>query len=403
MESDVQLLLRDARFTRFLAAQVISRAGSAIAPVALAFAVLGVDPAPSGLAVVLAANTMPQLVVLLAGGVLADRLPRGPILVVSNLGAGATQGAVVVLIVTGTASTAAVATLAAVLGATAAFAQPAQQGVVPQLVEVEQLQQANALLRLPVNAVRVAAPALGGALVAVAGPAWALGIDAASFVVAATLVTNLRLPRVQVGGRFLEQLRTGWRAFRATTWIWVYTAAGTVVVAAFLGGYALLGPIAAAHYYGGAAAWGLVQGGFALGLVGGSAVALRIPATRPVVVASVGSVPLAFPLLALGLNLPLPYVVGAAALAGIGQDIASVAWQTALGHHLPTELIGRVTSWTVLGELAAVPLGYIVVGAAAGAAGVLPLLLGGSIVLAAACLAPLAAPSVRGLRGPAAT
>lgn len=56
-----------------------------MAPVALAFAVFGFDSSPASLAIVLACNTAPQLVLLLVGGVVADRFSRQRVMVIGNL------------------------------------------------------------------------------------------------------------------------------------------------------------------------------------------------------------------------------------------------------------------------------------------------------------------------------
>lgn len=80
---------------------------------------------------VLTANTVPALVLLLVGGVLADRVSRSRILFLGNLGAGAAQAVVAVLVATGTATTAAMSVCACASGAAAAFTAPAAQGSCP--------------------------------------------------------------------------------------------------------------------------------------------------------------------------------------------------------------------------------------------------------------------------------
>lgn len=88
-----------------------------MAPVALAFAVLGVDGNPTSLAVVLASNTAPQLVLLLAGGVIADRFSRQRVIVIGNLVPALTQGCVALLVASGAATTGRIAFFAAVVEA----------------------------------------------------------------------------------------------------------------------------------------------------------------------------------------------------------------------------------------------------------------------------------------------
>lgn len=314
---------------------------------------------------VLATNSVPTIVFTVVGGVLADRLSRSRILFLSNLLAAAGQGVLAALVATGHATTASIAGCGFVSGIATAFTAPAATGVVAQIVAAEHLQRANALLRLPSNAVKVLGPVAGGVIVAVGGPAWALSWDALSFLVAALLLLGLRLSAPITTSSALADLRAGWSGFRSCTWLWTYTAAGTVVVAAWLAGFQLLGPLTAAESYAGARSWGLVQGAFAFGLFAGTVVCLRWKPYRLLAVAVITGAGLCLPPAALGLGLALPWVLLAAVLAGVGLDVAIVSWNTALQQHVPQEELGRMSSFNGVGERIAIPLGYLVTALAA--------------------------------------
>ncbi|MEE1808950.1 MFS transporter [Streptomyces sp. BE133] len=357
--------LRVAAFRRFVLANLISAAGSAMAPLALAYAVIGQGGGVGSLGVVLATNSVPTVVLTVAGGVLADRLSRSRILFLGNLLSAAAQGMLAVLVATHHATTASIAACGLASGVAVAFTAPAAVGVVGQLVAAEHLQQANALVRLPNNAVKVLGPVVGGLIVAVGGPAWALSWDALTFLVAALLLLGLRLGAPVTTGSALADLRAGWSGFRSRTWLWTYTAAGTVVVAAWLAGFQLLGPVIAAEHYSGARFWGLVQGAFAFGLLAGTVVCLRWKPHRLLAVAVVTGSGLCLPPAALGMGLDLPWVLLSAVLAGVGLDVAIVAWTTALQQHVPQEELGRVSSFNGVGERIAIPLGYLITALAA--------------------------------------
>ncbi|MEV6020100.1 MFS transporter [Streptomyces sp. NPDC051997] len=359
--------LRSAAFRRFVLAGLISATGSAMAPVALAYAVIGQGGGAGSLGLVLAVNTVPTIAFLLVGGVLADRMSRSRILLVGNLGAAVAQGALAAVVLTGTASTGSIAACGFLSGVAVAFTVPAGQGVVNQLVEPGQLQRANALVRLPTNAVRVLGPVAGGLVVALCGPGWALAWDALTFVIAALLLHGLRLDATVAVDGVLGALRSGWSGFRSRTWLWTYTLAGTVVVAAWLAGFQLLGPLLAARQYSGAGSWGLVQGAFALGLLAGALVCLWWKPYRLLAVAVCTASLLFLPLTAMGLALPLPAVLCAALLAGVGLDVAIVAWTTAFQLHVPEAELGRAAAFNSVGERCAIPLGYLLAALAAGA------------------------------------
>jgi MFS family permease len=358
--------LRIAAFRRFVSASLVSATGSAMAPLALAYSVIEQGGGAGALGVVLATNTVPTVVFLIVGGTLADRMSRSRLLFLGNLLAAAAQGALAATVATGHATTTSIAVCGFLSGTAAAFTVPATQGAVAQIVPTEQLQQANALLRLPGNLVKILGPVIGGLVVATAGPAWALAWDALTFAVAALLLLGLRLDAPLTATSVLSDLRAGWTGFRSRTWLWTYTAAGTVIVAAWLAGYQLLGPVIAEQRYAGARDWGLVQAAFAAGLLAGTVVCLRWRPHRLLAVAVAAASALAAPLLALGWGLPLPCVLLATLLAGIGLDVAIVAWTTAFQQHVPDGELGRMSAFNSVGERLAVPLGHLLTALAAG-------------------------------------
>ncbi|MFI6686635.1 MFS transporter [Streptomyces sp. NPDC050485] len=392
-------VLRHRPFRVFVTARLISMSGSAMAPVALAFTVLGFDSHPASLAIVLASNTVPQLVLLLVGGVVADGFSRQRLIVIGNLIPALTQVCVAVLVACGTATTARVAVFAAVAGGASALMQPAMNSLLPQIVDASQLQEANALLRLPSNVIRIVAPAVGGALVAFVGAQWILGWDAASFAIAAILCSRLSVSGAMKSGvSVLRDFRDGWSEFVSRFWLWSYVLSGTVVVALWLGGYQLLGPVVVHDLKLGPAVWGTIQGSFAFGLVLGGVISLKWKPSRIMVACVCANLPMALPLLALSAGAPLVWLSASAVLAGIGLDIAIVCWNTSIQEQLPAALLGRVSSFSSVGELMGVPLGYLVIGVTATDVGASSVLVVSAVVMTLATLVLLAAPSVWAVR-----
>src|SRR5437016_5272642 len=112
-------------FRLLFAARTVSLLGSAMAPIALAFAVLDLTGSKSDLGLVLAARALPQVVLLLVGGVWADRLPRHQVMVASNVLSAASQAGVAALLLSGHAQIWELIALAAANGASSAFFFPA--------------------------------------------------------------------------------------------------------------------------------------------------------------------------------------------------------------------------------------------------------------------------------------
>ena len=161
--------LREPRFAWFYAARVTSTAGSTMAPIALAFAVLDLTGSASALGLVLAARTIPMVLFLLLGGVVSDRFSRTTVVRTSNLLSALTQGTVAYLVISGHAELWMLIALEAANGTVSAFTMPAMEGIVPQIAPRTHLQQANALLSFSRAGLTVVGPTVAALLVAGVG------------------------------------------------------------------------------------------------------------------------------------------------------------------------------------------------------------------------------------------
>lgn len=191
----VPAVLRDPRFRRFCAAQVVSEAGSGVGAVALPLtAVLALRASAMDMGFLVAASNLPVLLLALHVGVWVDRLPRRPILVVTNLGRGLLLGLVPLAAAAGWLRMEVLWGIAFAMGVLAVTFDIAATSYVPSLVERERLVDANATLQASGAAARVVGPGAGGWLVQAIGAPLALLADAASFLVSAVLLAGLRAP-----------------------------------------------------------------------------------------------------------------------------------------------------------------------------------------------------------------
>src|ERR1700753_2828727 len=90
-------------FRLLFAGRAVSTVGDRLMPVALAFAVLDLTDSPGDLGLVLAAQTIPLVLLVLFGGVWADRLRRERVMIASDLIRAAVQAILAVLILAGSA------------------------------------------------------------------------------------------------------------------------------------------------------------------------------------------------------------------------------------------------------------------------------------------------------------
>jgi MFS family permease len=392
--------LRDRRFAWYFAGRMVSTAGSVMAPIALAFAVLDLTGSPGALGIVIAARSIPQVLFLLIGGAVADRFSRSVVMQLSHLLSALTQGLVAALLLTGTAQLWMVIALEAMNGVVSAFTYPAMQGIVPQVVERPHLQQANALLGFSRNGLAVLGPTLGALLVVTVGSGWAIAVDAVTWAVAAGFLARVRVPASRPTGpveaTMWREVVEGWSAFTSLTWVWVVVASASVLNAIEVGALSTLGPVVAEDTIG-RAQWGWVLSAQAAGLLVGTFVLLWLRLRHPLRDGMLGVAVIAAPILVLGLDPQVVPLVVLSFLGGCGLELFSIGWQTALQEHVPERLLSRVSSYDALGSFVAVPAGAVVFGPLAGAFGAEPVLVVSGIVFVAVSLSTLLSRSVREL------
>jgi hypothetical protein len=163
----------------------------------------------------------------------------------------------------------------------------------------------------------------------------------------------------------------------------------------WFGAWAVVGPVVAKTSLGGAATWGWIAAAQGLGLIAGGAIALRVRFARPMLVATLCCLPGALiPLLLIG-PAPVDAIAAASFVSGIGFEVFSVQWNTALHTRVAPEALSRVSSYDVLGSIAMVPIGQALAGWGVDQMGIQVTLLG---CLAAIVLPTLAVLCVREVR-----
>lgn len=394
-------VLAERDFRLFFTGYLVSLAGSAMVPVALTFAIFEQGGGPGTVGLVLSAETAVLVALLLAGGVMADRLERRRVMIWADVIRCVAQLVLAGLLATGHAGLPALMGLAAVLGAGQAFFGPAIVGLVPQVASAARLQDANALLGVAKSVGQVGGPALAGLVVAAGGAPWAILLDALSYAVGAACLARLALPphaRAEAAEPFLLQLRLGWTEFRSHTWLWIIVAQFAFFHMLVLAPAMVLGAAVAAASLGGAAAWGLVLSCQGVGSVLGGLWSMRLRPERPaawMTVATFAGVPALVLLAEPG---PLWAVAVAAGLWGGGLAVFTTLFDTTMQREIPPASLSRVSSYDWLGSFALIPVGYALTGPIAGVLGTRGTLLFAAAWLAATSALVLAMPAVHGLR-----
>jgi MFS family permease len=382
---------------------VASLLGDGVFLVALAWQVYSISDTPTALAAVGLAMTLPQLLLLLLGGVVSDRHDRRRVMVASDLVRAFAIGTMGLLALGGVLDLAWVIGLIVLYGASNAFFGPAFDAIVPAVVPTEQLTQANALDQFVRPAAqRLAGPALGGVIVAVAGGGTGLLIDASTFLVSAACVARMTpSPRRRGDGGTVRQsvqdVLGGLRFVRSHVWLWGTFVGATISYLLFIGPSEVLLPfVVKNNMQGGARALGVVFGAGGVGALFAAALAgqrgmPRRHITWMYVCWSAATLAIA------GYGLAVAsWQLAVASFLFNGLEAAGTVWWATTKHRLiPADLRGRVSSFDWFISYALVPLSYAVVAPVATAVGPRRTLIAVGVIGAATTLAPL---FLRGMR-----
>jgi predicted MFS family arabinose efflux permease len=168
-----------------------SSTGTWMQEIAQNWLVLDITKSPFLLGLDAFLGDIPIFLFSLVGGVIADRMDRRKLLLISQVIQMVSALTLALLIATHRIKIWEILLSSFVVGTAQAFGGPAYSALVPSLVEKEDLPNAIALNSIQFNLARVVGPVLGGLALQYAGSAWCFGLNSLSFV--AVMISLLRL------------------------------------------------------------------------------------------------------------------------------------------------------------------------------------------------------------------
>jgi MFS family permease len=388
--------LRHAAFRWLLIGTTVNGLGNMVAPVAIAFAVLDLGGSPTQLGLVVGAYALADVVAVLWGGVLGDRLPRTVMMRASNAAAALVQGLVALSLLGGWGSLWLLTIGGALNGALGSLAGPSTQAVTPQTVPPSLLRRAITLRRLSQNAAMILGAGVAGLLVAWIGTGGALAVDAATFLLAAACFTRIHVPAVPAGPRrhALSEAREGFGEVLRHSWLWSLIAMALVYHLFYGGAQGVLGPVVVGEHVS-RAAWGYALSAMMTGFVLGGLLSLVWRPRRALLVGQWFLLLTACFPLAMAVSDNVWVILAGAFLHGFGLEIFSVGWDLSIQENVPEHMLARVYSFDQLGSFIARPVGLALAGPLATAVGERRWLV---VVAAAIVVSDLAAFLVRDVR-----
>ena len=385
-------VLRHRDFRLLFWGQTASNLGSNAVAVAMAIYITRKTGSPTDLGLILAAQTVPFVLLLLFGGVWADRLPRHRVMVGSDIVRASIHALLAVLILVGSARVWEIAVIEAIFGVAWAFFQPAETGLMPQTVPEDEIQSARALMEGSWNLSLVLGPSLATALVLTVRAGEAFAVDAVTFVISALTLAPMR-PRIRGAEpqedreSMIHELRAGFREVSSRPWVWVTISAFSVTLMCSYATWLSLGPAVTGDVYKHVGLYGVFVALYGVGCLAGTLLAVVWHPARPLRAALLPAVLWPGMAIVLALGIPRGLAGGWMVIAGVENGAFMVIWETALARHIPPSALSRVSSYDWMGSLALLPIGFVTAGPLASVFGARTVLgVGGAVGVAATLL-----------------
>jgi predicted MFS family arabinose efflux permease len=188
-----------------------SSVGTWMQNLAQSWVVLQLSGSPFMLGLDLFLGQIPIFLFSLVGGVVADRVERRNLLLMSQVIQMVSAFILTVAFAFHLKHIWPILTLSFVTGTAQAFGGPAYSALIPTLVEKEDLQNAIALNSIQFNLARVVGPMLGGLALYNGGPAWCFGLNGVSFVavIVSLLIVRTRFIPKKTGESILDSMKDG--------------------------------------------------------------------------------------------------------------------------------------------------------------------------------------------------
>ncbi len=397
--------LRHRHFRLLWAGMTVSLLGDGIFLVALAWQAYQLWNAPTALSVVGIGMTVPTVVFLLPAGVISDRFDRRTVMLAADLVRLVAIALLATLAITHTLRLWELVTLVAVYGIGTAFFTPAFEAMVPTLLPREDLAAANSLDQFvrPI-AGRLAGPAIGGALVAGLGAGAAFAVDAVSFggsLLALLALPAMGRPHTAAGESSLSALREGLVFVRRRVWLWGTLLSAAVAYLLFLGPTEVLLPYLVKNsLHASARDLGLVFAAGGIGAVFAAVLmAQRGHPDRDLTFMYVCWTVATLAVAGYGLATASWQLMLASLLFNALETAGTIVWATIKQRHVPSALLGRVSSLDWLVSIGLVPLSFALTAPVAAAVGVRATLVGSAVIGGAITLAALFLPGMRDVEG----
>ena len=353
-------------FQILLGSQGISALGDAVSFTALPLLVLALTGSGLAMGVVGALQTLPDLVLGMVAGALADRSDRKRMMFLADLGRAILIALIPISVLLEGPTMAVILVVAAPMSILRSFFLAGYTASVPALVGRSQVGRANSYFEAIYSVGFIIGPAIAGVLAATIGPGPTLAIDAVSFAVSGLgllfVKRDLRAPIDRPRERLLAEIREG------IDFILAHPTLRVVIL--FWGAVSILtAPLVSAlavHVTRdlglAASVLGIILAAYGVGTVTGALLTARSGRLAAAPILLGGTVVTGTMLVVLAVAASTPVFLAAAFVSGIAQSMVLLTYITLRTNLSPDELLGRIGSTARTISLGLQPVGLLVGG-----------------------------------------
>src|SRR5690625_3780149 len=243
-EEEKRSILKNKNFIALFIAALFSAPGYYVYLIGVEWLMLTIDDNRFFFGMLFIAASIPRLLLLTLGGIVADRFNKRTIVFISDITRALLIGILMIFILTDTVTAYHLIVLAMFFGISDAFSYPAISSLTPMILEGDQLQKGNSLIQMTTQISPILGPALGGSLIAFLGFIGVFSVAAGMLILSGIAILFIRIQQGQEEGEegakasAWEDLKAGFAYMRSNDLM------VTIVILAFFINFFFAGPLA---------------------------------------------------------------------------------------------------------------------------------------------------------------
>lgn len=357
-------VLKNRNFLYLLLAALFSSPGYYVYLIGIEWLMLTINDNRFYFGMLFLAASIPRLILLTTGGIVADRFNKRMILFLSDV----TRAFLIIILIffiwNGSVTAVHLLILAALFGISDAFSYPALNSLTPMLVEKEQLQQGNSLIQMTTQISPILGPALGGSLIAWLGFVGVFTVACTMLMISAIAVLIITIKeKSQTSGKTTpwEDFKEGFKYARKHDMII------TIVFMAFVLNFFFAGPLAIGIpiiikdiFNSSVIGLAIVETSLGIGALLGAITLSIITLKKPGITMVSGLIVLGIAYLSTGLSTYLYITAVLVAIMGFMTQIVNIPLMTVLQQTTEKNMLGRMMGFLMTVSTGLVPVSYVV-------------------------------------------